>query len=137
MNVTNRRRSTVWSGPPVETVIIPSTWRELGAGITGDLGRGFRYRAYITSSLNATGFDAEEGIAGGRTGGFDASFRNPAKVARVEYAGTRRLTLGASIYSGHSGFDIPGVNPRVTIGEFDGRYRFRRMDLRGLFANTW
>ena len=31
----------------------------------------------------------------------------------------------------------PGVNPRVTIGEFDGRYSFRRLDFRGLFANTW
>jgi hypothetical protein len=123
--------------PFVETLIIPSTWRELGAGITGDLGRGFRYRAYVTSALNAKGFDAEEGIAGGRTNGFEGSFRNPAKVARLEYAGTRRLTLGASIYSGHSGFDVAGINPRVTIGEFDGRYRFRRFDLRGLFANTW
>src|SRR5262245_35743709 len=123
--------------PFVETLIIPTTWRELGAGITGDLGRGFRYRAYLTSSLNATGFDAEQGITGGRSQGFEASFRNPAKVARLEYAGTRRLTIGASIYSGHAGFDVPGINPRVTIGEFDGRYRYRRFDLRGLFANTW
>lgn len=123
--------------PFVETLIIPTTWRELGAGITGDLGRGFRYRAYLTSALNATGFNAEEGITGGRSAGFEASFRNPAKVARLEYAGTRRLMLGASIYSGHTGFDVPGLNPRVTIGEFDGRYRFGRVDLRGLFANTW
>ena len=33
----------------VETLIIPTTWRELGFGFTGDLGRGFRYRAYLTS----------------------------------------------------------------------------------------
>ena len=108
--------------PFVETVIIPTTWRELGFGFTGDLGRGFRYRAYLTSSLDASRFDAETGIPEGRTAGFDASFRNPAKVARLEYAGVRRLTLGASVYSGHAGFNTPGVNPRVTIGEFDGRY---------------
>ncbi|MFN0169706.1 MAG: hypothetical protein ACKV22_25055 [Bryobacteraceae bacterium] len=123
--------------PFVETTIIPTTWRELGFGFTGDLGRGFRYRAYLTSSLDASRFDAEGGITGGRTAGFDASLRNPAKVARVEYAGVRRLTLGTSVYSGHAGFNTPGVNPRVTIGEFDGRYSFRRLDLRGLFANTW
>jgi hypothetical protein len=123
--------------PFVETLIIPTTWRELGFGFTGDLGRGFRYRAYLTSSLDASRFTAESGITNGRTAGFDASFRNPAKVARLEYAGRRRMTLGTSIYSGHAGFNTPGVNPRVTIAEFDGRYSVRRFDFRGLFANTW
>jgi hypothetical protein len=123
--------------PFVETTIIPSTWRELGAGITGDIGRGLRYRAYITSSLNAVRFDAEEGIAGGRTAGFDASMRNPAKVARLEYAGIRRLTLGTSFYSGHAGYELDDLNPRVTISEFDGRWSWRGFDLRGLFAHTW
>ncbi len=122
--------------PFVETLIIPTTWRELGFGLTGDLGRGFRYRAYLGSSLNARRFDAESGIAEGKSSGFDASFRNPAKMARVEYAGVRRLTLGTSFYSGHAGYNTPGVNPRVTIGEFDGRYSYRRFDLRGLFAQT-
>ncbi len=122
--------------PFVETVIIPTTWRELGFGFTGDLGRGFRYRAYVTSSLDASRFNAETGITEGRTAGFDSSFRNPAKVARLEYAGVRRLTLGTSVYSGHTGFRTPGVNPCVTMAEFDGRYSFRRLDLRGLFANT-
>ncbi len=123
--------------PFVETVIIPTTWRELGFGLTGDLGRGFRYRAYLASSLDARRFGAEFGIAEGKSSGFDASFRNPAKMARLEFAGIRRLTLGASFYSGHAGFTTPGVNPRVSIGEFDGRYSFRRLDFRGLFAQTW
>ena len=107
--------------PFVESIIIPTTWRELGFGLTGDLGRGFRYRAYLTSSLDASRFGAESGIAEGKSSGLDASLRNPAKMARLEFAGVRRLTLGTSIYSGHSGFNTPGVNPRVSIGEFDGR----------------
>jgi len=123
--------------PFVETLIIPTTWRELGVGATGDLGRDFRYRAYLTSSLDARRFDAENGIAEGRTAGFDASFRNPAKVARLEYARFRGLTLGTSAYFGNSGFNIPGINPRVTMSEFDGRYSFRRLDFRALLANTW
>lgn len=123
--------------PFVETVIIPTTWRELGFGLTGDLGRGFRYRAYLASSLDARRFGAEFGIAEGKSSGLDASLRNPAKMARLEFAGVRRLTLGASFYSGHAGFNTPGVNPRVSIGEFDGRYSFRRLDFRGLFAQTW
>ena len=123
--------------PFVETFIIPTTWRELGFGFTGDLGKGFRYRTYLTSALDASRFNAEGGISEGKTSGFDASFRNPAKVGRLEYAGLRRLTLGTSFYSGHAGFRIPGINPGVNIAEFDGRYSFRRFDFRGLFANTW
>ena len=123
--------------PFVETVIIPTTWRELGFGLTGDIGRGFRYRSYMTSALNARFFNAEFGIADGKTSGFDANMRNPAFVGRLEYGGVRRLTLGTSFYSGKSGFDTPGVNPRVTIASFDGRYSWRQFDVRGLFANIW
>lgn len=123
--------------PFVETTIIPTTWRELGVGVTGDLGRGFRYRGYLTSSLDASRFNAEGGISEGRSRGFEASMRNPAKVIRLEYAGVRRLTLGTSLYSGHAGFNTPGVNPRVNLFEFDGRYSYRRVDFRALFANTW
>ena len=123
--------------PFVESIIIPTTWRELGFGFTGDLGRGFRYRTYLTSALDASRFNAEFGIAEGKTSGFDASLRNPATVGRLEFAGVRRLTLGASLYSGLAGFNTPGVKPRVTIANVDGRYSFRRIDFRALFANSW
>jgi hypothetical protein len=121
----------------VETTIIPTTWRELGVGITGDLGRGFRYRTYLVSALDPTGFSAEEGIRNGRTGGFEAPFRNPAFVGRLEYAGVRRLTLGLSGYTGVSSSEAIQVTPRVSIASFDGRYRINRFDLRGLFAHSW
>lgn len=123
--------------PFVEMTIIPSTWRELGFGLTGDLGRGFRYRSYMLSSLDASRFNAENGIGEGRTAGFEASFRNPAVSGRLEYAGIRRLTLGTSLYTGKSGFNLVTLNPRVTLVSFDGRYSYRRLDLRGLFAHTW
>ncbi|MBI3467619.1 MAG: hypothetical protein HY000_31810 [Planctomycetes bacterium] len=123
--------------PFVETLIIPSTWRELGAGLTGDLGRGFRYRGYVVSALDPSGFSAEEGMRRGRTGGFQAPFRNPATVARLEYAGVRRLTLGLSGYTGVSSSELVDVTPRVSILSFDGRYSLRRLDFRGLFANSW
>jgi hypothetical protein len=123
--------------PFVETFIIPTTWREMGFGATGDLGRGFRYRAYMVSSLDGSLFDAENGISEAKTNGFTASFRNPAKVGRLEYTGTRKLVLGTSFYSGHTGFNLTTVNPRVNIFDADARYSYRRVDLRGLFAKTW
>lgn len=123
--------------PFVETFIIPTTWREMGIGLTGDLGRGFRYRTYLMSALDPLGFNAEEGIREGRRSGFEAAFRNPAFAGRLEYAGVRRLTLGMSAYTGIASNEELRVTPRVTIGSFDGRYSYRRFDFRGLFANTW
>ncbi len=121
----------------VETIIIPTTWFDAGFGFTGELGRGFRYRAYLMSGLDATGFSAEEGLRGGRQKGFLSSFRNPAKTARLEFQGIRRLTLGLSVYTGQAGFNLRTVNPRTDIVEFDGRYSRGRLDLRGLFAGVW
>jgi hypothetical protein len=123
--------------PFVETVIIPTTWREMGVGLTGDLGRGVRYRTYLISALDPMGFSAEEGIRNGRSQGFNAPFRNPATVGRVEFSGIRRLTLGVSGYTGVSSSPAVKVTPRVSIFSFDARYSFRRFDLRGLFASTW
>jgi hypothetical protein len=122
--------------PFVDTVILPSTWFDSGVGIFGDLGRGFIYRAYMMSSLDATGFDAAEGLRGGRQKGFESSFRNPALTGRLEYHGLPRLSLGASLWRGHTGFNVPGINPRVGVFEFDGRYRLGRLDFRGQFAQV-
>jgi hypothetical protein len=91
----------------------------------------------MLSALDPTGFSAEEGIRGGQTAGFEAPFRNPATVARLEYAGVRRLTLGLSGYTGVSSSGLINVTPRVSIASFDGRYSFRRFDFRGLFVNSW
>lgn len=123
--------------PQVETVIIPSTWFDMGIGATGDLGKGFRYRAYLMGGLDATLFNAEEGIREGRQKGFFSSSRNPAKVVRLEYAGVPRLTIGTSLYTGHTGFNLNSTNPRVTIFNIDARYRYDRFGIRGLLANNW
>ena len=138
--INERHESPSFNGverPLVETFIIPSTWRDLGMGVTGDLGRGFRYRGYVMGSLDATGFNAGEGIRGGRSSGFESSFRNPAKALRLEYTGVRRLALGTSFYSGHAGFRLQTVNPRVDVFSFDSRFSRGPFDFRGLFADVW
>ena len=43
--------------PETETRIIPSTWRENGFGIFGDVG-GFAYRTYVVNGLDAGGFSS-------------------------------------------------------------------------------
>ena len=121
--------------PFVDTVILPSTWFEPGAGIFGDLGGGFVYKAYVMAPLNASLFNAEEGIREGRQKAFGSIMQNPAITGRLEYHGLPGLSLGGSFWTGKSGFATPGINPRVNVFEFDGRFSVSRFDFRGEWAN--
>ena len=120
----------------VDTVIVPSTWFDSGAGLFGDLGKGFVYKAYVMSPLDAAAFDAAEGLRGGRQKGFQSKTRNIAYTGRLEYHGLPGLSLGTSFWSGNTGFNLPGINPRVRLVEFDGRYSVNRFDFRGQFADV-
>jgi hypothetical protein len=122
--------------PFVDTVILPSTWFEPGAGVFGDLGKGFVYKAYLMAPLNASLFNAEEGIREGRQRAFESVTQNPAFTGRLEYHGLPGLSLGGSFWSGKSGFATPGINPRVNVFEFDGRFSMARFDLRGEYAQV-
>ena len=120
--------------PFVDTVIIPSTWFDAGAGMFGDLGHGFTYKAYVMAPLDATGFSADEGIRGGRQKGFQSIVGNVAWTGRLEYHGAPGLALGASVWGGPAGFNVPRVDPRVTVWDLDGRFTYKRLDFRGQYA---
>ena len=120
----------------VDTFILPTTWFGSGAGIFGDLGNGFVYKAYVMSPLDATLFDAGEGLRGGRQKGFQSVTQNAAYTGCLEYHGMPGLSLGGSFWAGNTGFNVPGINPRVRVLEFDGRYSVSRFDLRGQFADV-
>src|SRR5262245_54269590 len=77
--------------PFVDTFIIPTTWFEVGAGVHGEFGRGWRYRVYVTSPLDARKFNADEGIRNGRQKGADTVIGRPATTGRVEYVAIRGL----------------------------------------------
>jgi len=134
-----RHEPPVYNGverPFVDTVIVPSTWFDVGAGIHGTLGKGFRYRTYVVAPLNALELDAGEGIRGGRQKGSEANVRNVAYTGRLEYLGLRGLTLGASFWAGESSFATPRLDTAVKVGEFDARYRRERLELRWQFAHV-
>lgn len=131
--------------PFVDTVIIPTTWFDAGFGIHGDLGRGFSYKLYGMAPPDATGFSAEEGIRGGRQRGFLSTVNDLGVTGRMEYRGVPRLALGSSFFVANTGFRLQNpnpqlnlnLNPRLSLFEFDGRYRWRRFDFRGEFAQLW
>jgi hypothetical protein len=138
--INERHEPPVYYGverPFVDTVIVPSTWFEVGAGVHGEVGRGWRYRAFVMSPLNAREFSAEEGLRGGRQKGSDTNIGRPALTGRLEYVGQPGLTVGASFWTGRSGFEFrPRFEVPVTLGEADVRYSRDRLELRAQFAQV-
>jgi hypothetical protein len=127
--------------PETERRIIPSTWREVGAGVFGARGD-LNYRAYIINGFDAGGFGAS-GIRDGRQNGAEAKGINFAVVGRVDWTGVPGLTVGTSAYVGRSGQGaaLPSdptvsIGARTTIWEAHAEYKARGFDLRGLVAQT-
>ena len=125
--------------PNVERAIIPSTWRENGAGIFGDAG-GFSYRSYVVTGLDGDGFSAS-GLRGGRQKGSRAKAESLAWVGRLDYVATPGLLAGASLYAGDSGqglIDASGreIGARTTLFDLHLDWRYRGFRLRGLWARA-
>ncbi len=102
------RRSTV------ESSIIPTTWRENGAGIFGDIST-VSYKLYVVNSLDAEGFTAG-GIRGGRQKGSHAKAADFSVVARADVEVIPAVTVGGSVYAGDQGQDL-GVDAGLVLAE--------------------
>jgi Mn-dependent DtxR family transcriptional regulator len=139
--INERHEPPVYYGverPFIDTVVIPTTWFEVGAGVHGEVGRGWRYRAFVTAPLDAAEFSADEGIREGRQKGAEANASSAAVTGRLEYVGVRGLTLGVSGWTGQSGFQFqPLFNVPVSVAEADARLSRRGLELRGQFAQIW
>lgn len=90
--------------PEVERRIIPSTWREIGGGLFGELAPGLTYTAYVVNGMNAMEF-GPSGIRDGRQSGAQALAEDLAYVGRLDYTPDflPGVTLGGSAYLGNSG----------------------------------
>ena len=80
--------------PKTDTVIIPSTWREGGVGIVGELAEGLRYELYLVGGLDASGFSAATGLRGGRQKVSDAITNSWAITGRVEFEPKLGVVVG-------------------------------------------
>ncbi|NLK92887.1 MAG: hypothetical protein GX273_07110 [Bacteroidales bacterium] len=93
--------------PLIDNKIAPSTWREIGFGLTGNiLPINLKYQAYLVNGLN--GYDTKGVFSGtnalrqGRQKGSKAYVNSPAFAGKIEYYGARNLSLGLSTYQGVS-----------------------------------
>ena len=134
---------TVFMGaerPVTERSIIPSTWRENGAGVYGSAGDIVAYRAYVVNGFNGSAFSSG-GVRGGRQKGGKAKANDMAFTGRVDITPTPGVFFGGSFYTGGAGqgdIEVDGINYGVRTSIFDvhGQAQFRGLDIRGLFAQA-
>lgn len=125
--------------PDVEQVIIPTTWRENGFGLFGEVGE-LSYRTYVVNGLRGESFSAG-GLRGGRQKGSKALAEDLAWVGRIDWTPAPGLLFGGSAYVGGSGQGIEDVRGRVigldtTILEGHAEWRWRGLELRALVARA-
>jgi hypothetical protein len=127
------------SRPETETTILPTTWRENGAGLFGRLHENLEYRAYVVSGgFNARGF-SDAGVRGGRQQGNRSLAEDLGFVVRLDWTPIEELTLGGSFYQGDSGQDqeLAGIDvPDASLSIFELHAQWRRggLQARTLFA---
>ncbi len=136
--------------PNLDNNIVPSTWREIGAGFTGRFDNvSLKYQLYVMNGFN--GYDGVGKFRGtdafrkGRQKGAESFMSSPTLSAKIDYYGVNGLKLGLSTYNGKSqstlfngldkadeaavamadssrvGISMLGLDARYTIGGFEAR----------------
>ena len=93
--------------PLIDNVITPTTWREIGFGITGNiLPASLKYQAYVLNGFNgydgAAKINGKDGFRKGRQKGAESYISSPNLAGKIEYYGIRGLNLGVSGYFGNT-----------------------------------
>jgi hypothetical protein len=90
--------------PNVASKIVPTTWREIGAGISGKFTDiGLKYQLYLVNGLNGYNGAAKisgSGIRGGRQKGADSYMSSPNLSFKLDYFGVSHLNIGLAGYFG-------------------------------------
>lgn len=124
--------------PEVETLIIPTTWRENGAGLVGEVGP-VEWRTYVVAGLSSAGFSSA-GIRGGRQSGARSRAEDLAFTGRLDFVGAAGLLLGGGFFTGESGqgASVGGreIGARLSLFDVHAEYERGGVRLRGLWARS-
>lgn len=93
--------------PMLDKYIVPSTWREIGTGITGNIpNANLKYQAYIVNGFSSYNDGAtlrgSDGLRKGRQKGAESFVSSPNFTGKIEYYGFSGLNLGLSAYVGNT-----------------------------------
>jgi hypothetical protein len=93
--------------PNVDKYMVPTTWREIGAGLSGTILRAsLRYQAYIVNGFKGFGpealFNGKNGLRSGRQKGAESIISSPNVSFKLDYFGITGLNIGFAGYFGKS-----------------------------------
>lgn len=142
--------------PLIDNLIAPTTWREIGVGVTGNiLPVSMKYQAYLMNGFN--GYDGSAHLSGknglrkGRQKGAESYMSSPNFTGKVEYYGVRGLNVGLSGYFGNTQSTLyDGIDKNdasalakadssvvgVSMLGVDARYNIQGLQLRGQLYYT-
>jgi hypothetical protein len=125
--------------PLTDQIIVPSIWRELGAGIFGELVPGLRYQGALVSGVDGSGLSAEAPLWGTRGDGKSIAAHDAAVVGRVELDDLPPgLVLGGGGYVGGASHGVDALSGlRVALAEADLSYHNAGFSLRAEYARLW
>lgn len=132
----------------IETLIIPSTWRELGVSFCGSFSKfPISYSVALVNGLNSAAFEHGKLIRGGRYEGRDASANNLAFTGAIDYSYKKLKFQISGYYGGSVGLsksDADSLNlesglfgSAVAIGEADITYNTGRLKLKLLATSVF
>ncbi|PWL38261.1 hypothetical protein DKG77_08255 [Flagellimonas aquimarina] len=138
--------------PAIDNVIVPTTWRELGVGVTGRFNSiSLGYQAYLFNGFKSAEADGEGGVNGilrgsnglrsGRQKGIRSTIDSPTFSTKLDYYGIRGLRLGLSTYFGRTQADddieeVDGSDIGIAMLGLDARYAYQRFTARGQFIHA-
>lgn len=125
--------------PTVERQLIPTTSRENGVGLWGDLGENLEYRLYVHNSWDAKGLSGAN-VRGVRQKGQQALAEDLALTGRLDWTPTPGALIGASFWTGDmgQGQDFAGqqVDAGMTLWDVHAEWKRSGWWLRGLYAQA-
>ena len=131
--------------PNVDNYIVPTTWRELGVGISGRIDNAsLKYQAYLfngfKSYIDGAGvLRGSDGLRKGRQKGAESVVSSPNFSAKLDYYGISGLRLGLSGYFGKTQTDDTSIEAStvgVSMIGLDARYKYNNLELRGQYITT-
>lgn len=138
--------------PAMDNAIVPTTWRELGVGLSGRFDNlSLGYQAYLFNGFKSTEANGEGGVSGalkgsnglrgGRQKGIKSTIDSPTLSAKLDYYGIPGLRLGLATYFGKTQAadnveTIDGANIGISMVGLDARYAYDRFTARGQFIHA-
>ncbi len=131
--------------PAIAGSIVPTTWREIGVGVTGRINSAsLTYQAYIFNGFQSTTSDGtgliggSSGLRGGRQKGIKSTINTPNLSTKLEYYGILGMRLGLAGYFGRTQAAdevdmLEGADVGMSMVGLDARYVYRRFTARGEF----